>query len=267
MVKIQVDSQGKALSLNGSILEASEGGSGRTISCLNKSGSAITKGNKVWVDSNNNIIAYQVNRNYFVQGNLTVNDSTGIVSNFSQSNYIKTTVLELYNNNWEMIYKIHTPSTISGFNVFACDRSTPDWQNAIGFETHFQIIFSSNRSSYNVEGEGSHSVLTDTDYWVKIIFNGSQFILSYSLDGLTYTSDITINSEYNLPNSDWNIGRAVNDAYSFVFSGTVNIKECKVKINDNDSWIPYTSNITESMQTGIADENIAINSSGNVKVL
>lgn len=269
MVKIQVDSQGKALSLNGSILEASEGGSGRTISCLNKSGNAITKGNKVWVDSNNNIIAYQVNRNYFVQGNLTVNDSTGIVSNFSQSNYIQ--LLNIFNpstNNWEMIFKFNSGTIGNSKGIFSIDTY---YSFVLGFKNKLCIWTSSTGSTWfspDMDDNGLTTLDDNTDYYVKANYLNNVLTVYLSTDKINWTTEYTQIISLSSVSSNFSKLGLYRDGGSPLDTGSINLKESYIKINDMMWWTPYyASNITESMQTGIADENIAINSSGNVKVL
>lgn len=42
--------------------------------------------------------------------------------------------------------------------------------------------------------QGKNIVLEETDYWINFKFTGTQYILSYSLDGINYTEDIVVNS-------------------------------------------------------------------------
>lgn len=273
MVKIQVDSQGKALSLNGSILEASEGGSGRTISCLNKSGNAIAKGNKVWVEkdgSNYNIINYYGSiSNFNTNGFPTINN--GIINGFSTSDFI-TPILNpkfavmAHSNPWEIKSKINLTELNYFSSIFGGDPGTylPDLcvtpNNVLGMN------LASNTYDYDIAVVTGSTVLsTNTDYWVNFGWTGTVYYAKLSTDDITYTSEISLDSTVGIYNigSDLRLGfRAGN-----YFHGSIDLKETYIKINDMMWWTPYASNITKNMQTGIADENIAINSSGNVKVL
>ena len=249
MVKVQVNSQGKILTLNGSALLANEGGNNFIGQVINST-LPITSDKLHLLDgsilTDSTFVNYMENAyntgvddviNATITGTLTENNFT--LSGFGLYNYASTpSALSLYGNTWEMVYKIHTSSYFSSSQVLTSDSTYRDYQNWIGLESdgHFKLVFSTNRSWYDIDVSGTYTVQPDTDYWVKIIFTGTQYKLEYSTDGTNYTTDITVSSDYNFNNAVWLIGRAPHDSYAYPWEGSIDFEESYININGNLAW-------------------------------
>ena len=128
--------------------------------------------------------------NINVIGELT--NEKGVISGFSASNYASMDTYTSFNNsvgsyNWEMVYKFYmnelplegTVSSLIGGN-----GSTYIMDLLVESSGKLRMALSSNGSAYDIfEGTSSFVIEPGKDYWVKLQFTGTQYILSYSENG------------------------------------------------------------------------------------
>jgi hypothetical protein len=103
--------------------------------------------------------------------------------------------------------------------------------------SRFDIALSSASGSWNItEGiKGTYVVLPETDYWLKLAFNGSSYTLSYSLDGVDYINDIT--KETTSPvYGGVTLGIGVNRVVAEPWLGTIDLTQSYIKINGKYWW-------------------------------
>lgn len=108
----------------------------------------------------------------------------------------------------------------------------------------FAIYLSSNASSsYDIASgtSGSYSVQTNTIYYLKLIFDGSKYVLSYSLDGETYTDDITVTSSTKIPSFTPTVCSWVKNGTNLEapYKGFIDLDDVYVKTDGNLAWSPY----------------------------
>ena len=108
----------------------------------------------------------------------------------------------------------------------------------------FVLYLSSNASSsYDIANgtSGSYSVQTNTTYYLKLIFDGSKYVLSYSLDGETYVDDITVTSSTKIPSFTPTVCSWVQNGtnVSSSYSGFIDLDDVYVKTDGNLVWSPY----------------------------
>lgn len=152
-----------------------------------------------------------------------------IASNFTSSRYLK--VPNGRNNASEFVIKFKTSSDITTYQkiqhceFFCCIElrssviSTWDWQNG------------QNRTILS-------SINADTDYWIKVIINGTTKTFYTSTDGINYTQSLSYSDT----------GMDYSSTYDFVlgvssldqldqFLGTIDLKEFYVKQTVNNYYI------------------------------
>ena len=70
-------------------------------------------------------------------------------------------------------------------------------------------------------------------YWIKLIYNGSSYVLQISEDGIQYTECIIINSSTPIYHTtEWSIGRY----NTYYLKGYVDLNECYMKSNNEIIW-------------------------------
>ena len=161
--------------------------------------------------------------------------SNNILSNFSQTNYVRANTLFYPDTTtWEMNFLITTGSDVSSVQTFCSSGYYNILEIGISNDKHFLIEI--NGGSWV---KGTYTVLADTTYYVKVKYTGTQYILSYSLNGSTYTPDITYNmtTPLNLENKNPYIyyGKDYNDNIE-IFSGTIDLTGCNIIVDDYLIW-------------------------------
>ena len=194
--------------------------------------------------SYNYIIEQQVETKYLdttqytLIGAPTINN--GIISNFSSENYLRLN--EIFNpgsNPWEIVSKIYTTSSTEQ-GIFGNSSGTL-WKTFVisiyKSPLNFAIALTSNGSSWDIANtRGTHTVVLNKWYWIKLKFTGFSYEFYYSEDGINWVLDINIQSSASLLNSNTNNVLGYNNyGSSYPFIGNIDLFETYIKI-DNEYW-------------------------------
>lgn len=277
MVKIQVNSQGKAYYTSGKVLLAPE--SSDVIAATNTTGSAISNGDKVWIEqsgNNYNLINFRsaLYNNYTIVGSPTVNTSTGVVSGFSSSSYLTLPQsLNPANSPWEVRLKFATSNDINLSQGLFQTITAYSENGQYGiilmiYEGKLDLGISVDGTSWLFDTRGTHNLSSNTTYWVKFGWTGSEYYLDYSMDGINYIRDVTENSSTPAySSSNYTVLGIYSWSVKDSFRGTLDLSQTYIKVNNSIWWNPRAIQITEDTLTGYAQENIASGSTGNVKTV
>lgn len=179
---------------------------------------------------------YNVN----IVGNLANNN--GILSNFSTGNYAKLpTNFNPSNNPWEIVFKF---TTGNNFNSEVCIVSQTDtnWNGLKLDIDNGHLWFAVNFTDNTSGSITSNTILnTNTTYYVKIIYDTTNYRMLISTDGINFTLDETLASSkvINIPD-DFTIGW-MKCATSRYFNGSINLNGSYIKINNMLWWQGATS--------------------------
>lgn len=171
--------------------------------------------------------------NVSVTGSPSVDN--GVVSGFSSANYIATNSnFNPGSKTWEWQFKINRPSIANALIFGGKSYKIP----MIGTSgSKFRLYLSGNGTSWSITSgtSGTHTVVADTDYWVRLRFTGSAYILSYSTDGSTFTDDITVSSTVQqVGGVPVYMGYGWNDTP--MTNGSIDLSACYIKVGDNVVW-------------------------------
>lgn len=190
----------------------------------------------------------------------------GVASGFSKSQY-----LVLPNNfdvaggrTWEMLYKFTTGSdvstgqTLTGTNYYRFDPVCIFLEDA-----KFGLDFCSGTGTNIFSKTGAYKVLPNTDYWIKVSFDGSKYALAYSLDGVDYIEDISYATTKVVYSQPLTIGiqcASNNGSFSSPFLGTIDLYQSYININgerwwSGDSYTKVGSWIDEGVVSGFTSSN------------
>lgn len=268
-----------------SIVSQGSGG-GDTITATNNTGSAISEGDKVFVEkipgefrcTNFYLQPFIINgQNYGFGSNLTLtfDDSTGIARGFKEHNYIQLmNFFKPSNNTWEHVYKVKTPSSFQSDNRYLQLAQDSFYTAGMSIEISTAGIFgfgvtSSSTSSWDIGFKwGTHQIPVNTWCWVKLEFTGTQYILSLSEDGKEWTQEAVITSSASIRVASNYITIGGNYYNGIFWGGEVDLGKSYIKINNKTWWTgAYRLSNAESYLTGFAEESIANNSTGSVKTV
>ena len=188
-----------------------------------------------------------INPNINIFGNPTINGS--IVSGFSLNNYILTPALSYGSSPWEVVVKIRTndltdvihPQDIIG------DVTNYGYFVTIGFDNvygrpyfYFYALPNASNNNWKYIGvQGQNILQPNTDYYVKISYTGTSYILSFSLTGesSSYITDVTINDAQAITSSQIILGTVFPaGSPDNVYDGSIDLNGVSVKSNGAYIW-------------------------------
>lgn len=180
-------------------------------------------------------------RHFNVIGSPTIDDSTGIISGFSTSNYLKLpTAFNPSNNPWEWNLKVTTGNNFSSEPAI-CGFTADQTGVRINISSTGNFVFLVATSSWiNIAQTsyyiGTYVAQTNTTYWLKCGWTGTQYYFEYSLDGVTYTRDITAPVSTAISSVVSIFGTTYANNTWFPWNGSIDFSETYIKINGVETW-------------------------------
>ena len=160
---------------------------------------------------------------YTVVGNPTIID--GIASNFSTSNYLRTS------SNWAQVntkFDIVICARPSGGSALMCIGSGESGKMKLYFSTS-KIAFQTGNSSQDdlvIETTFSNNLF----YYIRIKRNENTTFLSYSIDGTNWQSEISGNLVYTSQSNFMRFGYNAN--IPSTFGGSIDLNQTYIKVNN-----------------------------------
>lgn len=172
-------------------------------------------------------------------GNVIMNSDVSY-SGFSANNYISFNGgFNVGSNTWEVVAKFTTTSSFPNL------QGIYHFHNAYSSNGRYGLIIRTQGNKFNftlssgyswmLNATGSYTLQPNTTYWVKASFDGSKYVLSYSLDGKTYIDDIVYNSTDTLLSGlNIMVAGVWYDGSSYIepLLGKLYIADCYIKISD-----------------------------------
>lgn len=177
--------------------------------------------------------------NYTEVGNFA-KISKGVASGFSVGTLLQTPdIIDTSSNTWERVIKITTGDVSSNQSIWG---TIPDYKGMLlrlyDGKLHFWV--SSNGTSWNIASDATSALtlLGVRNYYIKTSFNGSQYLVDVSTNGVDYTNYITVASSTNTVAGKISIGGHGVSEISFdtPFLGSVDLNETYIKVGDETVW-------------------------------
>ena len=210
---------------------------------------------------NTPINPYPTQVGYTVLGSPTITD--GVASNFSNNNYVAVPAFSPANNTWQIATKIKLTDTTTNQVIFS-NNYQPNRQIQLSVQnSKLKVYISTNGTSANLANGvfGTATILADTVYWVKFEFTRNAYIVSYSLNGISWTPDIIINSTATLVSVSNNLFFGRNTHPSFpeplTDGSIIYLNETYIKVN-GEYWFNgahfFWQNNSTPLFTGVIKE-------------
>lgn len=180
--------------------------------------------NKSYIKIDNTKYKLQAVVGYTVVGSPTITD--GVMTNMSSSNFVKVNAFKQYEN-FEFVIKINTGTFVGNTSYLVRSNGLLLywlWNRKLDF-------FLRNTNNIQQELEGTTLLVDNTDYWIKMKYDGSKMYLFLSTDGINYTLENSADIEVISKQYDTNIG--VQGAN--IFNGSIDLNNTYIKIN-NKLW-------------------------------
>lgn len=177
---------------------------------------------------------------YTIVGTPTVT-SDGIASNFSSTSFIKTGYnFSPENNVWEYHLKIKTGSVAPNGGIVG-SIGTTGYSNGCtpfySFNGNWIAYLSSVGNAWDIAGGKTIMKLeTNTTYYLKAEFTGTQYIFSYSMDDVNWDVALTIDSTKTIYNG-LNVHLGNNRGANTPFNGEIDLSSFYIKINGRYAFI------------------------------
>lgn len=207
------------------------------------------------------------NVGYTAVGSPTITD--GVASGFSDSNYLRTTQdFPQSSNPFEMVFKVKFTAVNTTQVLFVSNQNLIV---AVSGQGHFRLQAQYQNSAWTYSQDGVYSVPVNTDLYIKVLYDGAVFKLSYSTNGISFTDDITISTSTLSFQSGYCL---MGTRGSQPLLGSIDLNETYIKIN-GVPWFTGKAATTKTCDvrgcTGTAeltqeDKNIALNNGWELTV-
>lgn len=234
------------------------------ITATNNTGSAISEGDKVWINQENGknkLVKYYSDTvdQSIVRGSLVINNDD-VASEFSANNYLKKEFYNRYGIGDEINIKIKITSNSTG-RLYS-------WE---GVDT---LFFGSDYKLYTYSWSQDNAIVVknslelNREYYIKATHEQGKRVYFFSLDGESYDEGVeVIDTTYPVgTDSALYLGQSHFLTASEALKGSIYLKDTNIKNNGQIVWKPYVINVTSDTQTGIAAENIFIGGTGLINV-
>ena len=168
--------------------------------------------------------------NATIYGQPTINN--GQISGFSETNYMQFPFIVNFQNRPFEIKMCFTTS-----NNVTTQENIFDSAYGLAFairNRHFIAAISQNGSTWSMELQGTYTVLPNTTYYIKLVWDGQSYYLRYSLDDSVYEIDFSGEINYTPYPKQIIIGKSLDNRY--VFRGNINFNYCSLTISEKLVW-------------------------------
>jgi len=179
--------------------------------------------------------------------------TNGVVSGFSASNKIETSqVFPIGDKNWSITVGLNWDGTTSERNTVVAQTTNQEYVSPVIYidtDGKIALYLSSNGTSWDIaQSIKSTDVFpSNQDVLLKLEFNGTQYILSWSTDGSTYLTEITISStaKTNITSGICFGGNALSSLTTRYLRGYIDMTKTNFVIDSVKVWtgavnVPYT---------------------------
>lgn len=174
---------------------------------------------------------------YTVVGSPTIN-STYVMSNISNSNYVKMPSVWQPTGPWEVTLQ-YTPTGITGewYKITGASNDFTGASFGLNSSGYPQVEATTNGASWQVNLIGTETLTPNTPYWFKYGWTGTQYYLKQSTDNViydtiaTYTLSTNIRVNYPMYIGTTNVGGTIRYA-----RGTMDLKYFKITENNSVAW-------------------------------
>lgn len=165
-------------------------------------------------------------------------DNEGVLSGFTGTTvYATVPAPEASTSLFEMVVKVHTPASLNAnMDFINCITAYKGMVARVATNGSINLWLSSNGTSWNIaSGVASGVTLSaDTDYWMKLSWDGENYLLSYSLDGEEYVDGTPIANTNPLRIDTITLGGTSRENYPW--KGTIDLNESYIKVDGETVW-------------------------------
>lgn len=198
-----------------------------------------------------------VTENFTKVGDVAIEDM--VASGFSGSSYLTTNNTITLGSNFEIKFTFTTGNDISTEQNIFQGRINPYIAIGVGYPASNPVYLGYNigtGSSWLLptaeqQNYGDNALKSNTKYYVRLIFTGSEYKSYISENGDNEKLDWTFASTQIIPSFIGSIGINRNDECHF--KGSIDLSESYIKVNNEMYWQPYTTKETNEYSLNVPD--------------
>lgn len=180
--------------------------------------------------------------NGILSGTAYVDELTGIMSNCNPTNYL--TLPEAFlpeNNPWEINLKVKTPDTMDAMHYIMGSLNSYYWTvgGELSANNTFGFGITSTGESWDIAWLAGNTVATsDTWYWIRLSFTGTEYKFELSTDGETYNLEASVANTTSIYQDSTNsiIHLGTQATHYTYWTGEIDLSQCNIKINNVVWW-------------------------------
>lgn len=165
--------------------------------------------------------------------------NNGVASYFQTTDSIDTieSFAPVENDTWEILFKVRTGTDVSAQQQIVGNKSISEAGVEFGISGGKFIWWIGTTTSYNLAKgiKGTYDVLADTDYWVKVDYDGTAITLSYSVDGYDFRQDMQVLADVPIYGAVKSFG-CDNYGNANNWKGLIYFNESYININGERWW-------------------------------
>lgn len=252
---------------------------GDIITAKNATGAVISEGDKVWFERTSG--GWNIKNLLYVESfsqNSTTIDANHVASNFGSTGLTCNQVFD-FSKPWTFKTHIKTGQVSGNQFVYCGSGATENGMNSSGFIIWFASgplrinFYTGSNSSFtgicSFDFIPSGTLTANTEYYIECGWTGEEYFVKYSTDGQTwlgYENRFSSTTPINQWGSSFVLGH-LNWLSSMYFYGNIYLNDTSMTVDGSVVWKPYVKGVydTTNLFTGIANEAIAIDGTGEVK--
>lgn len=181
---------------------------------------------------------------YSNEHNTTIVGNRGVMLNGVASGFqtnIRINTVEAFapvaGDTWEMMFKLRTGANVTTQQQFLGCVTAKEKGIEIAVESSKWKWWVGTGTSYNLASAktGTYAVQPNTDYWIKVTYDGTAVTLYYSLDGVEFIQDLQVSTTSPIAADRKSFGC---DAYqdSSPWLGSIDFNETYINLNGERWW-------------------------------
>lgn len=206
--------------------------------------------------------------NFYNNGATITSDNVLITAPNTRQCIMADKIFDPGDSTWEIKMHFKTPSqwtTNGGGDLIGYSQQenfkVPNlaWNS----DNDFLLNLSSNGTSLDIASgvTGTYTYQLNTEYWIKLEFTGTNYIVSYSLNDNDYVNDITIPSTTPIYVDGHNTIAIGNNLYGSTtyydsFEGEIYLEDCYFKVGDEIVWRPVTQTTAQNNEVYWMDTSV-----------
>ena len=197
--------------------------------------------------------------NVDIVGSLT--NTNGVLSGFSSSNYATFDAFAPGSTSYEIVAKINSNNISTEQMIYYFGDYTKSYGAlSIRLDQSNVYVFFGKSNSPQWDIRGNTTLQANTDYWIKLTFNGSnQYQLYLSTDGETYTSDGSKTNSNKLGDTNTVLSQIGIVNSSLPFNGTIDLNKSYIKVNGTYWWRGVTNTTKIQLRRDTASNWTSVN--------